>query len=262
MKTNTNQNQNQNSTVNPVNPFESLTAVESKGFESRRLDYTPVLIDRANTRASEIMLKGSEHAELANRVINDGNTSDLLELINATVPEGQIEADAEVLEGCDADQLSRLLESRRSDRSKAKKKGLTSSVVTCKTYISAMYAELMIRVKMGKPYTGAAAAQDYNAAELAQDQDALSRKIKSLQSKQCRLKKLAAFDEAARAELDEVVAEIARLNDLRTGTRRVSKTVLKDANIDAIRETLKSIDPATLPEAEQAKFLELMAKIG
>ena len=255
----TNNKTNQNSTVNP---FESLTATESKGLESRRLDYTPALIDRANTRASEIMLKGSEHAELANKVIGEGNTNDLLDLIKATVPEGQIESDAALLEGCDDDQLGRLLESRRSDRSKAKKKGLSSSVVTCKTYISAMYAELMIRAKTGKPYTGAAATQDYDVEQLAADQDALTRKIKSLQSKQCRLGKLADYDAAAKAELDEVKAEIARLNELRVGTRRSSKTVLKDASIDAIRETLKSIDPATLPEAEQAKFLELMAKIG
>lgn len=243
-----------------VNPFENLTAVDSSAATSRRLGYTPLLVDCANKRASEIMLKGSEHAELANKVIADGMVADLLELINTVTPEGQIESDAALLDGCDDDQLARLLESRRSDRSKAKKKGLTTSVTVCKAYISAMYAELMIRAKTGKAYTGSNAAADYDVDQLASDQDALNKKIASLRSKQSRLRKLAQFDPQAKSELESLAEEINRLNALRTGTRR-TRTTIKDTSIDDIRKALDSIDPETLPENERATLLELMAKI-
>lgn len=263
MTTKTNKNETVlNETALTNNPFAGLTAAASSNSDSRRMDFTPALINRANQRAQEVMLKGSEHAELANKVINDGDTSDLLELIDTILGQELIAQDAEVLEGCDPDQLARLLESRRSDRSKAKKKGLNSSVIVCKTYISAMYAELMIRIKMDKPYAGAPTALNYSIDELAKDQDALTRKIASLQSKQSRLRKLAEYDEAAKSELSELQAEIARLSDLRTGTRVKTKTAVQSPDIEAIRATLKSIDPATLPVEDQEKFLALMAKLG
>ena len=250
-----------NTAMSNNNPFENLSNVVTNN-QARKLSFTPALIDRANQRAQEIMLKGAECPELANKVINDGNTSDLLELIRFAIDEQTLAEDAKVLDGCDADQLDRLLESRRSERSKSKKKGLNTSVIVCKTYISAMYAELMIRAKMNKPYTGQPGATQYDIEELAKDQDALERKIASLRSKQSRLKPLAEYDEKAKAELSNVRSEIERLIDLRVGTRSKSKTVVKSVEIDAIREALKSIDPGSLPEEERDKVLALMAKLG
>jgi predicted nuclease with TOPRIM domain len=125
-----------------------------------------------------------------------------------------------------------------------------------------MYAELLIRIKMGKPYTGqlGSAAIDYEA--LGSDQDAISRKVKSLQSKKSRLNKLAAYDNDAKQELREVEAEIARLNELRPTVRITSKVAVKDINVDQLRAALKNIDVASLPADEQAKMQELMSKLG
>lgn len=241
------------------NPFEFQT-VASNNTESRKLDYTPVLIDKSNQRASELMLNAGKRPELfdlANKAIDGGQPQDLIDLIMAVFDEEQIKADSTILEGCDVDQLSRLLESRRSDRSKAKKKNPRASVQVCKTYISAMYAELLIRKYWNKPYNGS------NDTELdITDQDAISRKVKSLQSKKSRLGKIAQFDPSAQKELDTVNAEIARLNEFRPTVRVSAKTIVRDLSVDEIRETLKLIDPASLPEDEQEKLQALMVKLG
>lgn len=248
-------------TDNPFQ-FEQTTTTAS---ESRRLDYTPALIDKANQRAMDLMVqvgKKPELFDLANKAIDEGNPQDLIDLIKAVYDDEQIKADAQLLEGCEENQLSRLLESRRSDRSKAKKKNPRSNALVCRTYISSMYAELLIRSYWNKPYTGQSGSAEIDIDSLKDDQDALSRKVKSLQSKKSRLGKIAQYDATAKKELEETEAEITRLNALRPTVRVNTKTIVKDIGLDQIREALKVIDPTTLSEDEQAKLLALMKKLG
>ena len=241
------------------NPFEFI-AVQDNSSESRKLDFTPILIGTSNTRATELMQtvsKTPELFELANTAIDGGQPQDLIDLINAVYDDETIKTDSKILDGADEDQLSRLLESRRSDRSKAKAKGPRSNITVCRTYISAMYAELLIREYWQKPYAGT------NAVEVnTNDMDAIVSRIRSLQSKKSRLKKLAEYDEDARNDLEEVEAEIDRLNELRPNSRTVTKTVVKDMPTEQLRAVLKAIDPSSLPEDEQAKLIDLMAKLG
>ena len=249
---------------NTTNPFEFAQS-NITSTESRRLDYTPALIDRSNQRASDLMMQVSKKPELfnlANKAIDDGAPQDLIDLIKAVYDDDQIKADSKVLDGCDDNQLGRLLESRRSDRSKSKKKNPRSNIQVCKTYISSMYAELLIREYWNKPYTGQAGSAEIDIDSLKDDQDALSRKVKSLQSKKSRLGKIAQYDINAKRELQDVEAEIARLNALRPTVRVSAKTLIKDIGIDQLRDMLKGIDPASLPEDEQAKLLDLMQKLG
>jgi uncharacterized protein YigA (DUF484 family) len=123
-----------------------------------------------------------------------------------------------------------------------------------------MYAELMIRERTGKPYTGSSngTASDLDESDL----DAINRRIKSLQSKQCRLKPLAEYNETARAELAEVVNEIARLGALRPNNRTTTKTVVKDLSVDQVREALKQINPEDLSGDDAEKFFELLKKLS
>ena len=122
-----------------------------------------------------------------------------------------------------------------------------------------MYAELMIRVQLNAPYTGSnASGSDVDVSDL----DAINSKIKSLQSKKCRLNKLAAYDETARAELAETEAEIERLSAYRPTTVNRAKVVIKSDQLKALRDELSKVDVSSLPEAEQARFLDLMAKLG
>ncbi len=252
----------QNNTV--ANPFDFGTSSTVTTSSTRRLDYTPVLIDKANTRASELMMNVSKQPELydlVNKALDDGNPQDLIDLIKAVYDDATLKEDATILDGCDEDQLSRLLESRRSDRSKAKKKGPRTNVTVCKTYISSMYAELLIREYWNKPYTGQAGT---SAADLdTTDQTAIAKKVKSLQSKKCRLGKIAQYDDVAKKELDEVNAEIARLNALRPTVKTgATKTVVKDTDVEQLRNIVKTLDISSLPEDQQAKALELIAKLG
>lgn len=238
------------------NPFEFAATTVS---ESSKLGFTPALIAQSNSRAAELMRAVAEKPELhalANRAIDVGEPQDLIDLIKAVFDDETVHADSKLLTGANDDELSRLLESRRSDRSKSKAKGPRTNARVCQAYISAMYAELLIREYWQKPYSGVSAVVD------STDTEAVTRRIKSLQSKKSRLNKLAAYDVDARIELEETVAEIERLNALRPTTRTSSVTAVKSLEVDNLRAMLKDIDPKTLPEAEQAKFIALMAKLG
>jgi len=255
----------ENTVATQPNPFDFSAVQVSTGTESRRLDYTPSLIDKSNARAQELMMtisKKPELFELANKAIDGGEPKDLIELISQVFSDEQIEADSKLLEGCDENQLSRLLESRRSDRSKAKAKNPRTSITVCKTYIASMYAELLIRKHWNRPYTGQVGSNVIDYEALGDDQDAISRKVKSLQSKKSRLTKLASYDKAAAKELQEIIAEIARLNELRPSVRTVTRAIIKDLSVDQLREVLKNVDLKTLSDEEQAKFTELMTKLG
>ena len=138
------------------NPFD-FSAEQSATSESRKLDLTPILIGTSNTRATELMQSVSKKPELhvlANKAIDNGQPQDLIDLIKAVYDDETIQTDSKILEGADEDQLSRLLESRRSDRSKAKAKGPRSNITVCRTCISAKYAEMLIREYWQKPYAG------------------------------------------------------------------------------------------------------------
>lgn len=244
-----------------ANPFEFATS-DTNATTSRKLDYTPQLIALCNQRATNLMVgisKRPELMELANRTVDDGAINDLLQLINAFYSQEQIVEDAAVLDGASDDILDRLLASRQSDRSKAKAKGLRQNSSACQTYISAMYAELLIREKSGKAYAGAGqSAADVDTS----DAEAIKRRVKSLQTKKCRLLKLAQYDTAAAEELVSVNDEINRLNGFRPTVRVTSKTTVNGVDIATLREALSSVDVATLSADQAEKYAELMAKLG
>lgn len=243
-----------------TNLFESLTA-QAIGTEStgRRLDHTVELNRLATERATEVIKQASaqdELHELANKMLA-GDPADLMELFERTGMMERVGADAqEALDGASEDELKRLLESRRSDRSKCKKKGIASSMLVCRNYVACMYAELMVREAMGKPYTGTRGVTGGSALDES-DLEAVGRRVKSLQSKKCRVKKLAdAGVPGAQEELDEVIAEIERLNALRP-TRVVARSAVKSIKVDELREALNKLE-GDVP----AEILELMAKLG
>jgi hypothetical protein len=246
----------ENTTVTTVSPFDTLGTTTAT--TDSRLSYTPALIAKANDRAQQLMLVVSKKPELhamANAVLT-GDAQDLIDLINAVYDDATIALDAKILEGADDDTLSRLLESRRSDRSKTKAKGPGTSALVCKSYIATMYAELLVRQAWGKPYSSAASTIDMD------DVDAVGRKIRSLQSKKSRLAKLAQYDVKASDELQEIEAEIARLNGLRPATRVVTRTSIKDVEADTLRDTLKLINRDELSEEDAKKLDTLLAKLG
>lgn len=249
---------------NQVNPFDFANAAEQPTNQSRRIDYTPQLIALSNQRATELMHSVKDRPELfelANKVITDCDVNELITLIGSVYDDDAIQADSQILVGATDDVLSRLLESRRSDRSKAKAKNPKSNVNVCITYFSAMYAELLIRSYWKKPYSSTGSA-DVSDASYTEDREALERKIKSLQSKKCRLTKTAPYVQADKLALQEVDSEIERLSNFRPNTPVSAKTVLKGLDLDQIRNILKDVDLSTLSPEKKAEYDAILAKIG
>ena len=248
-----------------LNVFDSMpTIATDDSSKSRKLDYTPLLISRSTERATEIMLglkDKPELIELANKTMRDLDPNDLFQLCSKYHGE-TIQSDATLLDGCDADQLSRLLESRRSDRSKLKKKNPITNKPVARQYIAAMYAELLVRVQLKKPYTGSTSSNSYDIETISTDAVALGKKVKSLQSKKCRLAKLAPYDINAKQELTEVEAEIARLNQFRPTVKTVSTTSLAGIDIAALKTLLADTDTSKFSAEDAEKYEALIARLG
>ena len=248
-------------TKKTTNPFD-LTTEQNEG--TSQLEMTPQLINLSNQKATELMRQVGQNPELhdlANKVLDEGQTQDVINLIYQVFGEDDIKKESKFLAEADEDQLSRLLESRRSDRSKAKSKGPRTSVQVAQTFIGSMYAELLVREAWNKPYK--ATNQELDFDELKEDQDALNRKIRSLQSKKSRLRKTAEFVEADQIELDETEDEIDRLVELRTGSPKVSsKTVIKNTDAETLRKALSLLDDKDMDAEELEKIQALMKKLG
>ena len=242
-----------NETTEPetiINPFANLDSSSAASSGTRKFDWTPQLQSISQKRANELVSRTQTDKTLADQATKmlEGNTSDLIDLINLAYDMDTIKADAEFLQLASTPELDGMLESQRSNRSKSKSKGLTKMAIIL-TYISSMYAELLIRETTGKPYQSNLTTELF----VSDDRDAITRKIKSLQSKQSRLNKLAAYDTRAAAELADVKAEISRLNALR-GTKVVSTTTVKSPEVSELREALAKLDVSSMDEAALKNF--------
>lgn len=176
--------------------------------------------------------------------LKSGTAPTLFELLEGSFSE-QIVEDSKFLSEATESQLDRLLESRRSDRSSTKRKGF-KTLKAVMDYLAAGYAELVIRQASGKEYSAT------RGIELDGSKDAIKRRIASLRSKQSRNKKLALLDPAVAAELEEVKAEIERLQGL-LGKAPSTKQLKSD-----LMSELKKLDLAALPPEMADRIRKLM----
>lgn len=176
--------------------------------------------------------------------LKSGTAPTLFELLEGSFSE-QIVEDSKFLSEATESQLDRLLESRRSDRSSTKRKGF-KTLKAVMDYLAAGYAELVIRQASGKEYSAT------RGIELDGSEDAIKRRIASLRSKQSRNKKLALLDPAVAAELEEVKAEIERLQGL-LGKAPSTKQLKSD-----LMSELKKLDLAALPPEMADRIQKLM----
>lgn len=228
-------------TIKTQNEFDFIEATTTVNAEGRKLGHTAELIAKADVKALELMkfavsLEDAEKARWTTE-LKAGDVQDMFNWFTKLVDEDQQREEAQFLLTATTDELARLLESRRSDRSKLKKKGTTSSYVTCQKYLGAVYAEMLVRLAMDKPYNANAAEEHSLDVE---DMEAVKRKVKSLQSKKCRLAAVAKYDPQVQLELDDVVAEIDRLNSLRPNVS--TKVTVKSADAETIRMALSQLN--------------------
>lgn len=247
-----------------INPFAFATEELSTSSAIRRLDYTPALQEKARAMATELIKtvadrQDAELIEKANQMMDTGSAETLFSLVQDVFGDEAIVEASQVLQGCAEDDMPKMLESQRSNRSKAKKAGIRSKMTNCVAYVSAGIAEMLLRQAMGKPYQGAGRNTELDTEALTGDPEALRRRINSLASKKSRLSKLANYDEKARAELDEVEAQLAELRGMRPDK---SKTVVtKSVQLKAVREALQSLSAEEL-EALPESMRELARKLG
>jgi len=241
--------------VNGFNPFEAFEAAQT-GEKTRRLPYTDKLQTKAMELTTDLMRRSVQQpgtevnplAGLANAALKDWQPESLLAYLNAGLTADTLKQAADVLEGCPEDDLPKMLESQRSNRSKAKR----GRKVTA--YIASMVGELLIRERTGKAYnaSGTKLATDHDM--LAADQDLLVRRINSLASKKSRLNKLAQYDDNAKAELAAVEQELEELRALRpTKTKKAVKSVkIDDLKAGLATGSISAADLQALLDAMQA----------
>lgn len=255
---------NEKTTTTINNPFAFATEELSASSAVRRLDYTPALQEKARAMATELIKtvadrQDAELIEKANQMMDSGDAATLFDLVQDVFGDDRLVEASQVLLGCPEDDMPKMLESQRSNRSKAKKAGIRAKMATCVAYVSAGIAEMLLRQAMGKPYHGTGRTTELDTDALSGDPEALRRRINSLASKKSRLTKLADYDEKARAELDEVEAQLAELRGMRP--EKTKTAVTKSVQLKAVREALQSLSAEEL-EALPEAMRELAKKLG
>lgn len=168
-----------------------------------------------------------------------------------------------ILRYLDDETVEGILKSQQSKRSRTKSKAMTLDNYI--TLLTAAIAEDIIRELYNKPKTAggfrrAAGTVDYTGAQLealAEDQEALRREIRNIQSKKSIMKSKAEFSESDERWLALLKAE-QQLKDLRVGGSQIIEI---DKTKDAITELLAGADISKLKAADAHKLLEEIAKL-
>lgn len=229
----------------------NFTGTSAQAVTGRTIPGSQELISACNELALDAIKLASTDPEIGKlaAAVQTGDHEALVAFVDKAVEV----PDKSMLDGATEDELSRLLESRRSDRSKAKKAGLTT-LDTIRRYISAWIAELVIRAASGKAYKAPStgfSVEDMDGA----DRDTITKKIKSLQSKRCRLNQAYRAIVAAGAQnaelknqIDQLDVEIKKLNDLRGVQPKAVKATNTVPTNDQLAEYLKSLSPEELQD--------------
>lgn len=220
------------------NPF-VLGAEVAHNTNSRTIPGAAELIAQCNALALDAIKKATTDPEVGAlaAAMQTGGQKELQAFVDATVKVPT----TELIKDCSEEELNRMLESRRSDRSKSKKAGLTT-IDNIRRYVSAWIAELVIRQATGKSYK-APGTSELGSFE-STDYEEITRKIKSLQSKKCRVSAILKYgpNEAVEAEVNQIQAEIDRLNKMRGAKPRVkANDTVKSMGLDDLRSAIASM---------------------
>lgn len=157
-----------------------------------------------------------------------------------------------------------MLKSQQSKRSRSKSKAMTLDNYA--SLLTAAIAEDILREIYNRPKSAggthrAAGTVDYTGAQLeafAEDQEALRREIRNVQSKKSIMKSKADFDESDERWLALLKAE-QQLKDLRVGA--TTQVVEVDKTKDALADILSDVDISKLKSAEAHELLETIGEL-
>lgn len=163
------------------------------------------------------------------------------------------------------EQVESMLKSQQSKRSRSKSKSMT--VDNYITLLTAAIAEDILRTIYNKPKSAGgfhrtAGSVDYTIQQLealGNDQEALRKEIRNVQSKKSIMKSKADFDESDPRWHALLKAE-QQLKDLRVGGR--SGVVEVDKTKNALADMLAGVDISKLKSADAHKMLEQIAQLA
>lgn len=238
-----------------MNANETATAAGS-----RSLAGTAQLTSIANNIVAEVLKKVDADAETYKERIVDSQTDNNVmdDLIREVYDLESV--DVNFLKELDEKTLNAMLKSQQSKRSRTK--GKTMTMDNYRNLMAGSVAELLLRQVMGKPksslgYRRASGSIEYTAEELEalkNDQDALKREIRNIQSKKSIMKSKADFDETAERWVQLLAAEES-LKSMRVGGTRV-KTVVVDTTKEKLLEELGDKEVDSLKSADMKELLK------
>lgn len=236
---------------------------EATTVGARSLAGTAQLTSIANTIAQDLIKKISDETETYGEQFEnskvDHNAMDAL--INSMTDLSTVET--EFLKELDEETLNSMLKSQQSKRSRSKNKTMTLD--NYRNLMAGAVSELLIRQVMGKAkssmgYRRASGSVEYTAEELEMyknDQDALKREIRNVQSKKSIMKSKVDFTEEDE-RWGQLLAAEETLKGMRVGGG--VKTVIVDKTGEQLKAELgdKDIDSlkATDAKALLKKLLE------
>ncbi len=224
----------------------------------RNLAGTARLNSIANNLAAEFMTKLTELDD--NDIVaamHDNNKLD--DLIRGTIQIEITDADHDAFAQLDDKTADGMLKSQQSKRSRCKSKDMTQD--NFRSMVSAAIAEMIIRDVYGKTKNASVGGgrradvgyTDEELEQLANDQEALKRAIRNIQSKKSIMKSKAGFDETSEAWQQLLEVE-DQLKSHRIATVK-TKTVKVDETKAAVAQLLVGVDPSNMKAADAKDLL-------
>ena len=207
---------------------------------ARSLAGTAQLTNVAETITADIMQAIEADFDNLNELLNKSKVSHeaMDTLINQLYDMSTV--DVQFLRELDEQTIEGMLKSQQSKRSRSKSKAMTLD--NYKAMMTGAVAEALIRLITGKKKSAGArrvgtSYSEDELKELANDQEALRKEIRNVQSKKSIMKSKADFSEESEEWVQLLDAEKA-LKDLRAtsdATKNALQEMLKDVSIDELK---------------------------
>lgn len=220
---------------------------------------TTQLTELASATANSIMKIVNENMDThSDTLVKSQSDSAALDQLVDLVEIDKDQSSLDFLRTIDETTIDNMLKSQQSKRSRCKSKDMTMN--NYMSMLTAAIAEKMIRLVSGKEkgnYGGRSGGSveysDERLQQLSEDQEALRKEIRNIQSKKSIMKSKAGFEESDERWKALLVAE-AQLKGMRAST--VTTKVIVDETRDSLKELLAEVNPQDLKAAELKQLLE------
>lgn len=233
---------------------------------SRGLQKTAELTYEANAIAKNVLQIVLNDVEYREAIVNSQKNSDAMDKLISDLYE-ITENDYGFLKDAAAEELEKMLKSQQSKRSRTKSMPMTLENYT--NLMTASAAELLLRAAMGIPKGASGSGlrkssvgySDEELEALANNQEALTKAIRNVQSKKSIAKSKAGFDENS-DYFQELLLVEEQLKALREKAQPVNQELFaKAGKVDEVNELLKDVgDVENMNESDSKSLLDRIKK--